>query len=136
MNSVQDRKGAEVEALVCAVLRRHRYWAHDMARSASGAQPADVAAMRGGSNYLIDAKNVRPEEISFPFSRIEPNQRQSMEYALTVCGITGAGFAVRFERDGRLMFLPFQDVKRIEAQGRKSARPDEMSGFEEEIERK
>lgn len=68
--------GNDFETEFCEILAEHGFWVHNFALKKSG-QPADVIAVKERLPFLIDCKVC--ENDRFPFSRIEENQRLSME---------------------------------------------------------
>lgn len=68
--------GNDFESEFCEILAEHGFWVHNFALKKSG-QPADVIAVKNRTASLIDCKVCENDE--FPLSRIEENQRLSME---------------------------------------------------------
>lgn len=68
--------GNDFESEFCEILAEHGFWVHNFALKKSG-QPADIIAIKKRMPFLIDCKVC--ENDRFPFSRIEENQRLSME---------------------------------------------------------
>lgn len=68
--------GNDFESEFCEILAEHGFWVHNFALKKSG-QPADVIAVKNKTANLIDCKVCENDE--FPLSRIEENQRLSME---------------------------------------------------------
>lgn len=68
--------GNDFETEFCEILAKNGYWVHNFALKKSG-QPADVIAVKNGLAYLIDCKVCNND--TFSFSRIEDNQKLSMD---------------------------------------------------------
>lgn len=97
--AIQNKNGQRDEDLACKIFKRYGYWSHNIKKGADGGQPCDIVAINKSTSFLVDVKNVRKEEASFTFSRIEPNQKSSFDYAKNGCGIKNVGFVIFFERD-------------------------------------
>lgn len=94
--------GNSFESEFCETLAEEGFWCHNMAQNADG-QPADVIAVKGGDAYLIDCKVCSRNR--FQFSRIEDNQRLSMEM-WRECGNGEGWFALRFASQVYMVDLP------------------------------
>lgn len=123
--SKQLNNGNSAETLVANFFAERGYWASVFQKRKDGSQPVDIVAMKENYNWLIDAKYVE-NDISFPFSRIEPNQITSLDYALNYSHIQNVGFVIYFERFNKLYFLKFQDFLKLKEKGAKSVRYDEL----------
>lgn len=129
--------GNDCEQNVVNVLRECGYWVYRTPRGNSGNQPVDIIAARGDmlytSFYLIDAKHVRNEEISFPFDRIEVNQITTMLYASTYAqlNVNNMGFAIIFDRTGDIYWFPYKQYCKLFNQGRKSVKLAELELLKE-----
>lgn len=64
--------GADFERKLCKLLKVLGFWALQISRSASGAQPFDVIAVKDGKMLAVDCKVCAAN--TFPLSRIEDNQ--------------------------------------------------------------
>ena len=128
-NSKQLQVGNQTEVMVTELFKKHGYWAHILQKGKDGGQPVDVVALKNNINWLIDAKHVE-DEISFPFSRIESNQLTCMDYAYNFAGIKRTGFAIYFERVGKLYYLPYLKLLKMKEEKRKSVRYDELYEME------
>lgn len=74
---VTNRKlGTDFEQALCELLFEKGFWVHNLAQNQAG-QPADIIAVINSKPYLIDAKVCSDNK--FPLSRIEENQKLSME---------------------------------------------------------
>lgn len=60
----------------CEILFNNGFWVHNFVQNHDG-QPADVIAVKNRAAALIDCKVCKNDE--FPLSRIEENQKLSME---------------------------------------------------------
>ena len=132
----QTDNGKKAERIICTYLRHQGYWVHDTGRTNSGSQPVDIIAMKGNAFndlchvMLLDAKYIRAEDASFPFSRIEPNQMTSLDYASHYAGVSEdcLGFGIvsgRNENDIR--FLPLTQLRDLKENDKKSVRWEELS---------
>ena len=134
-NKLQLKVGNATEKFIAKTLKGYGYWVYNMPVKTSG-QPCDLVAVKGEGNgyykaWLIDAKHVRENEVSFPFSRIEPNQFASMNYALNFAKINNVGFAIFFERDKHLYWLSYELVKQLQGEGAKSVNMAKLETLEE-----
>lgn len=137
-NNVRNEEGSATEKFVAKTFKKAGYWALIIPKKVNG-QPCDVVAGKGSTNsqktlmWLVDAKHVRAEEVSFPFDRIEPNQITSMAYAMNFAKINGRniGFAIFFERTKKLYWFSYQDYIRYSQWDYKSVNMNELLEFEE-----
>lgn len=128
--------GNKTERTVSHIFRKNGYWVYNCPKSQTGAQPFDLIAIKGGENYIIwfvDGKHVRHNEVSFPLSRIEPNQLASMEYASGFANISteNMGFAIQFERTGNFYWLCYKDVLESLKNNEKSVNLNKLRLLEE-----
>lgn len=135
MNNIKI--GNKTEKTTSQILREKGYWVYNCPRSNTGSQPVDLfAAKRKNNNTLlwfIDGKHVRKQEISFVLDRIEPNQWASLKYIYEFAKIDAEkmGFAVEFERDMNIYWLPYLKALRMAENGQKSIKVSELKLFEE-----
>ena len=131
MGCKQLKNGNRDETLVVDLFRKHKFWTHNFAKDSSGAQPVDVVAIRNNESWLVDVKNVRKEDVSFPFSRIEANQLTCMDFARNWAGIKNLGFVICFER-GELkpLFLTYDKYLELVKQGCKSVKMTDLEELE------
>lgn len=130
---LQKKLGDATEKFTTKTLRNFGYWVYNMPMKTSG-QPFDIIAVKGGKSFLVwlvDAKHVRDEQVSFTFARIEPNQISSMAYAHNFAKIENLGFAIFFDRDKQLRWLPYLDYVEMEKQGQKSVNMNNLKLFTE-----
>ena len=130
-NSKQNIEGKATEKFVAKTLKKHGYWATILPKKNDGGQPCDVIGLKNNENWLIDAKHVREQEVSFPFDRIEPNQHASFQYAKGFANIKNTGFAIFFERDKQLYWLPYETYLRMAEKGEKSINMKYLTLLEE-----
>lgn len=128
--------GNKTEKTVSSIFRKNGYWVYNCPKSQSGSQPFDLIAIRGGENYIVwfvDGKHVRQNEVSFPLSRIEPNQLASMEYAsgFAKVNIQNMGFAIQFERTNEFYWLCYKDVVECLKSAEKSVNLNKLRLLEE-----
>lgn len=108
-------EGTAFEGILCDILGKNGFWAHNMAQKASG-QPADIVAVKDNIAYLIDCKVC--EKDIFKLSRVEENQESAMRL-WKMCGNNMAYFCIRL-MDGSTYMVPFDDVMRCRQRGIKS----------------
>ena len=108
--------GNRFEQELAQTLSARGFWVHVLQQNKRG-QPADIIAVKGKYHTLIDCKVVS-EGKSFPFSRIEENQRLAMRM-FEERGRHNCYFAIRFP-DGSVRFLSRVNAVILEAQGKKS----------------
>ena len=138
---LQDKLGKATEKLVCKTLKKYGYWCYNIPKKTNG-QPCDIVAIKGKDQkvflvWLIDAKHIRNEDVSFTFDRIEPNQITSMRYARDFANIDALynlGFAIFFDRDKQLRWLPFEIYERLSKNGVKSVNMYNLTLFAEVLE--
>lgn len=136
--------GNESEKIVALFYKRKGYWAYILPKKVNG-QPVDIIAMKENINWFVDAKHLIAEKKSFPFSRIEPNQKDSMQYAKNFAKIKNIGFVIvvgleQLERidlkaieNGLInaFFLPYDKLIELEEKGFKSVKIEELESFQE-----
>lgn len=129
MKSVQNIVGDSTENYTANFLRENGYWAYILPKKVGG-QPFDIIACRCDDIWFLDAKHLEKEKASFSFERIEPNQKTSMSYAQNFAHITNMGFVIYWERNPEtLYFLPYERVRKMEADGQKSVKIEELNEF-------
>lgn len=128
----QIEVGTEYEVKLAKWLQEHKFWAYNLPRKTSG-QPCDVIAVKNNTAILMDAKHVRKEEVSFPFSRIEPNQISSFAYARDFACISYTGFAIFFERGEEWFWYPYDDFMKAYSLGEKSVNKERLVFLEDFI---
>ena len=84
--------------------------------------------------WLVDAKHIRNEDVSFTFDRIESNQITSMRYARDFSKLENLGFAIFFDRDKQLHWFPFEIYEELANQGVKSVNMHNLALFTEVLE--
>ena len=130
---IQLKLGTATEKNICKTLRNAGYWVYNMPMKNVG-QPCDIVALKGSaSSWLIDGKHVRDQEVSFSFSRIEPNQISSMQYASDFAKIKNVGFVIFFDRDKQLRWFPYAEYLKMHQLGCKSVNMNDLELFEEVI---
>lgn len=129
MKSVQNIVGDSTENYTANFLRENGYWAYILPKKVGG-QPFDIIACRYDDIWFLDAKHLENEKASFSFERIEPNQKTSMSYAQNFAHITNMGFVIYWERNPEtLYFLPYERVRKMESDGQKSVKIEELNEF-------
>lgn len=136
INSKQLKNGNRDEKLICELFKNKGYWAHNFAKSSSGSQPVDIIAVKGNilrdEVWLLDVKNVREQECSFPFKRIEPNQLACFKYARSFANIQRLGFAICFERaDLKPFWLSYDKYLELNEKGQKSVNLSDLEPLED-----
>ena len=128
--------GSDCEKQVINILRGNGFWCYLTPRTATG-QPVDIIAAKSKNNcdivYLFDVKHVRDETVSFTLERIEANQWSSLGYARNFANLERLGFAIYFERNKTLYWLPFTKALELKEKGIKSINLKSLGKFEEEI---
>ena len=126
--------GNETEKEVAKFFKKYGYWSYITPKKVNG-QPVDIIAIKEGVNWLVDAKHLSiKDKSSFPFSRIEANQVDSLSYARNFSGIKNVGFVICLENDySKFFFLSYDKYLEIEQSGRKSAKISELQDLSELI---
>ena len=83
--------GNDFEADLCEMLFKEGFWVHNFTQNQAG-QPADIIAVKNGKAFLIDAKVCSDNK--FSLSRIEENQKNSMDLWNDYCGNGTGWFAL------------------------------------------
>lgn len=131
MVSKQNIVGNATENEIAKLFKEHKYLAFIIPKKIGG-QPFDIIGCNKNNVWLIDAKHLESNKASFPFERIEPNQRTSMKYAEIVTGIETKGFVIKWERDvSRHFFLSYDKLIELEKNGAKSIPIKELEVFED-----
>lgn len=125
-NSKQLDLGNETEQEVAKFFKSKGFWSYITPKKVSG-QPVDIIAIKNNENWLVDAKHLDMKKKSFPFSRIEANQVDSLTYARKFAGIKNVGFVICLENDySKFFYLSYDKYLEIEQNGRKSAKIEEL----------
>lgn len=135
-SELQEKLGKATEKLVVKTFKKFGYWAYNMPKKVGG-QPCDIVAIKGGKTFLVwlvDAKHVREQDVSFTFDRIEPNQITSMRYARDFAHIETTGFCIFFDRDKQLRWLSFENYENFAKNGIKSVNMANLVLFTEVLE--
>jgi recombination protein U len=107
--------GNDFESELCEMLFKEGFWVHNFAQNQSG-QPADIIAVKNGQAFLIDAKVCSDNK--FPLSRIEENQKNSME--LWKSCRNGIGwFALKIGDEA--FMIAYSNIKKVETEDNKSS---------------
>ena len=131
MGAKQLKNGNRDEDLVVSTFKKHGYWCHNFAKGKAGDQPCDIVALKGNTNWLVDVKNVE-NGVSFPISRIEPNQWACFDYARNFAKIQNLGFVICFQRDDlKPLFLEYDKALEMYKTGQKSINMSDLKGVEE-----
>ena len=128
--SKQLNVGNETEEYIAKFFKSKGYWAYITPKKFNG-QPVDIIAGKDNILWLVDAKHLRKEDKSFPFSRIEPNQRNSMKYAKDFANNQNLGFCICWDiYPEKVFFLHYDKLIELEEKERKSAKLEELEDFE------
>lgn len=119
----QKKIGNDTERKCLDLLQGMGYWCHLFAYNKNG-QPCDVVAIKDNKAFLVDVKHCDGDR--FSFGRIEPNQRNCFEYALT-CGNGNCGFMIYYEKYGKFNYVSYSRIKSLELSGEKSVKFDSGS---------
>ena len=106
--------GNDFEADLCEMLAKEGFWAHNFTQTQVG-QPADIIAVKNEMAFLIDAKVCSDNK--FPLSRIEENQKNSMELWHDCKNGTG-WFAFLIENE--VFMMAYTNIEKIKAEPFKS----------------
>lgn len=127
--NIRNIVGNETEQKIAKLFRERHYYVYITPHKANG-QPVDIICISKHKSFLLDAKHVESGKISFPFSRIEPNQRTTMMYAKDWAGLENLGFGLYFEDTKILYWLPYDKVLEYEKDGFKSIKYEELDRLE------
>lgn len=136
IKSKQLQVGNATEENVIKIFKKNHFWAYLTPRKIGG-QPIDIISIRNKEGnteaWLLDAKHVEQDKISFAFNRIEPNQWTAMEYASEWAGLNvdKMGFAIEFERNRSVYWLPYKTALEMVKNGQKSIKLYELKLLEE-----
>lgn len=118
------KEGKEWEDELVEILGQYGFWASRFPGEEDGTQPCDIIALNHIGSHLIDAKDCKGGR--FVFSRVEDNQRSSIELFRELCGGKG-WFALRYP--DQYYMIPYDMVAWCEKHGHKSLGkiPDEYT---------
>ena len=134
MISKQMINGNKAERDIGLLFKKHGYWAHNFAKSQSGSQPVDVVAIKENECWLLDVKHLRQKDISFPISRVEPNQWACFDYARNFAKIKNLGIAICHQNSEIYAFwLPYDKLLTLKQNGSKSIKLSDLEALEELI---
>lgn len=106
----------EFEQITCKILRKNGYWALNIPKNKSGAQPFDVIAIKRNWIYAIDCKVCGTAR--FALSRVEDNQWLAMEdIRKRADGFAMPCFWCYCEKTGRINIVTFETVKQAQMRG-------------------
>lgn len=103
--------GNDFESELCEMLFKEGFWVHNFAQNQSG-QPADIIAVKNRKAYLIDAKVCSDNK--FPLSRIEENQKNSMNLWNDYCRNGTGWFA--FLIGDEVFMMAYTNIEKIKAE--------------------
>lgn len=122
MISKQMILGNSAEEYIAKYFHNKKYWAYILPKKIGG-QPFDVIACRKKDIWFVDGKHLETEKNSFPFSRIEPNQWTSMQFAKNFAGIENVGFVIVWEKCPETPFyLSYDKLLELTNNGEKSVK--------------
>ena len=101
--------GNDFEADLCEMLFKEGFWVHNFTQNQAG-QPADIIAVKNRTPFLIDAKVCSDNK--FPLSRIEENQKNSMD--LWRDCVNGTGWFAFLIGD-EVFMMAYSNIKEIDA---------------------
>ena len=90
------------ERELCELFSSLGYWALDIPKNESGAQPFDVIAIHGTKTYAVDCKTCAKK--SFPIDRVEDNQWTAFE---VMNSRTNADIGIMAYNDGDIYYIPY-----------------------------
>lgn len=102
-------------------LANNGFWCHVMQQNKAG-QPADIIAVKGKFHTLIDCKVC--DDGTFPFRRVEENQRMAMRMFSRKAGEFGY-FALRLP-DGQVRMIALSRIEMLEGRGYKQLNANNM----------
>lgn len=106
--NLNKKIGNSFEQDLCELLYEKGFWVHNLAQNQSG-QPADIIAVINSKPYLIDAKVCSDNK--FPLSRIEENQKLSMDlWGNCKNGVGWFAFLI----DGEVLMMAYSNIKEIQ----------------------
>lgn len=115
------RAGMRLERAFCQQLAKDGFWVYF---TNGNKQPADIIAVRDLNAYLIDVKNCKNDR--FVFSRIEDNQRSSMQ-RFDECGNNKGLFALNTSKG--IFMLRYDIVQYLEAKKKKSINIEDIKMY-------
>ena len=104
--------GNEFEGAFCELLKSIGYWALNIPKNKSGAQPFDVIALKGSSVLAIDCKVCQGKR--FPIDRIEDNQWLAFQ---TVYDKSIACVGIAVLHDGDVYFFNYIELVKLKEAG-------------------
>lgn len=131
MGAKSQQNGNEGEKLFSDTFRSFGYWALIIGRNNQGSQPFDIIAAKGHKGkyvfWMVDAKVVE-NGATFSFSDIQPNQIESMNYAVKFANASPrlVGFAILFKAIQRMGFMTYEKYKEAHGLGKKSVRVEDI----------
>ena len=99
--------GQQFEKAFCEILQSMGYWALNIPKNASGAQPFDVIAIHGFHSMAIDCKVCKADR--FPVDRIEDNQWAAFNCIYERADNCDVGIMVY--HDGDIYFFKYKELK-------------------------
>lgn len=106
--NLNKKIGNSFEQDLCELLYEKGFWVHNLAQNQSG-QPADIIAVINSKPYLIDAKVCSDNK--FPLSRIEENQKLSMDlWGSCKNGVGWFAFLI----DGEVFMMAYSNIKEMQ----------------------
>ena len=124
MKNVLD--GLRFEMDFAKLLAANGFWAHRITPNAAGQQPADIIAVKGTHHLLIDCKLVSHHH-GFYFTRVEDNQRDSMDL-FKVRGGEQGWFAILLP-DRSIWMLGMDTIIKLEQAGEHMLRERDMPEY-------
>ena len=99
------------------ILAAHGFWVHVMQQNKAG-QPADIIAVKGKFHTLIDCKVC--EDGTFPFSRVEENQKTAMRMFQRQCGeLCYFALKVRIGEEDEIRLVSLERINTLLVRGEK-----------------
>ena len=133
MNSKQLEVGDETEKEIGKLFKKNGYWCYITNHKLSG-QPVDIIALKQNHNWLVDGKHLEEGNKSFPFSRIEPNQLTTMDYAMNFAGVKNLGFGIAIGDDyTHFYWLSYQEYLEAAKNDLKSVKIANLRDLQEVI---
>ena len=111
--------GTEFEEYLCRVFQDRGFWALNIPKNRTGAQPFDVIALKGDFGFAVDCKVCSSDR--FPLSRVEDNQWSAFEL---VGRKTCLNSGIMCFRGSAIYYIPYIMLDRARRAGAASIKLD------------
>lgn len=103
------KSGNKFENVLAELYSQEGYWVHLVEPGKDGSQPCDLIAVKSDSALLIDAKVLDNTTGTFPFARIEENQRLAYKHWCR-CGNDSDRYKVAILWNHKVHVLRMSDI--------------------------